>query len=282
MENKEIMHTPVLLKEAVDGLDVKSGGLYIDATAGEGGHLLEIAGRGGKVLGLDRDERQIKRLTLNVERLKNIKLLQGNFADIEQIAKNYSFYPVDGILFDLGLSMEQIENSGKGFSYKKLRDPLDMRFDQKTQITAKDIIKSSDKNQLYEILAKYGEEIRSMAISQTLVRACTIKPITEVGHLIQVIDEAIGKKDTKTYARVFQALRIAVNDEFENLKKALQGSVHILSEGGRMVTITFHSLEDRIVKQFIREKRLKQLNKKVFAANPRRFERSAKLRIISR
>jgi 16S rRNA (cytosine1402-N4)-methyltransferase len=276
------MHTPVLLKDAVDGLDVKSGGLYIDATAGEGGHLLEIAKRGGRVLGIDRDEKQIERLALNVERLKNISLVQGNFADIEKIARDKGFFPADGILFDLGLSMEQIENSGKGFSYKKLRDPLDMRFDQKTQMKAEDIIKSSDKNQLYEILAKYGEEIRSMAISQTLVRARSVKPITEVGDLIRVIDEAIGKKDTKAYARVFQALRIAVNDEFENVKKALRGSVHILSERGRIVTITFHSLEDRIVKQFIREERLKQLNKKVAIANPRRFERSAKLRIMSR
>src|SRR3989338_3749648 len=152
------MHTPVLLKETIEGLNIRSGGLYIDATAGEGGHLLEIAKRGGKVLGIDADSEQVKRLkdvilgrskattpesdSGQARMTDNIVLVKGNFADIEKIAKKNNFFPVDGILFDLGLSMEQIESSGKGFSYRKINEPLDMRIDSATETTAAELIRS--------------------------------------------------------------------------------------------------------------------------------------------
>jgi len=297
------MHTPVLLNEAIEGLNIKRNGLYIDATVGEGGHLIEIAKRGGKVLGIDWDDVQIKSLKLKVnnevsrhpefisgseskkQMLKrvqhDIKIVQGNFADIEKIAKENNFYPVDGVFFDLGLSMIQIKKSGRGFSYKNLDEPLDMRIDMTSDTTASELVNSLNQNDLYELFARYGEEINSLAISQAIVRARSLKKIDTVAGLIKIIDRTIGEKDNRTYARIFQSLRIAVNDEFENLKKGLAGAMRILKEHSRIVAITFHSLEDRIVKQFIRNNNLKQLNKKVIMSGDRlEFERSAKLRII--
>ena len=301
------MHHPVLLKETVDGLNIKKDGLYIDATVGEGGHLIEIARRGGKVLGIDADLEQIKRLNVilgtseartpeslldsgrapptklgSLARItNNITLVQGNFADIEKIARENNFFPVNGILFDLGLSVEQIEKSGRGFSYKKLEEPLDMRIGTTLTTTAADLIRNLNQNELYEIFAHYGEEVNSLAISQALIRARSVRPINEVGDLIEVIDQALGGKNTKVYARVFQALRIAVNDEFTNLKKGLVGALKILKKPGRIVAISFHSLEDRLVKRFSKENSLKQLNKKVIVSKSGlAYERSAKMRII--
>lgn len=286
------MHTPVLLKEALDGLNIKKNGLYIDATSGEGGHLMEIAVRGGKILAVDGDGEQINNLKLKlfagsrqtpagIKNLAGIKLVKGNFADIETIARSNKFCPVDGILFDLGLSMTQIQSSGRGFSYKNLQEPLDMRLDTESDTTALNIINSFSQDELYEIFAHYGEEINSLAISKALVRTRSLNKIGKVGDLIRVIDRVLGFKDKKTYARIFQALRIAVNDETENLKLALEGCLKILKDKGRIVVISFHSLEDRIVKQFINQHRLTQLNKKVTRSKRDfTFERSAKLRII--
>lgn len=298
------MHTPVLLKEVVEGLNITSVGIYIDATVGEGGHLREIAKRGGRVLGIDADKEQIKkikRVILNETKWSekssdsvttssrsfataqdDIKLVQGNFADIEQIAKETEFFPVDGILFDLGLSIAQIENSGRGFSYKKLDEPLDMRMSNDYETTAADLINTLNEDSLYDILAKYGEDVNSLKISQEIIRARQKRKIERVGDLLPVLDKVLGNKDTRTYARIFQALRIAVNGEFENLRKGLDGSLKILKKNGRVAVISFHSLEDRIIKQFISKNNLKQLNKKVITS--RRvweFEKSAKLRIFT-
>ncbi|OGK42755.1 16S rRNA (cytosine(1402)-N(4))-methyltransferase [Candidatus Roizmanbacteria bacterium RIFCSPLOWO2_01_FULL_35_13] len=300
------MHTPVLLQEAIEGLNIKKDGLYIDATAGEGGHLTEIARLGRKVLGIDQDEEQIKKLSvilgsptlrrttpessldsgrasLSLARMTNkIVLVQGNFKDIEKLAKENNFFPVDGILFDLGLSMYQLKKSGRGFSYKNLAEPLDMRISSAIESKASYLINNLEQNELYEIFARYGEEINSLAISKTVVRARSLKPIEKVGDLLQIIDEATGEKDNKTYARIFQALRISVNNELENLKKVLEGSLKILRKKGRLVVISFHSLEDRIVKQFINNNNLKQINKKLIkSTNRSNFERSAKMRVIS-
>lgn len=276
------MHTPVLLKEALEGLNIKKDGLYIDATAGEGGHLLEIAKLGGKVLGIDQDADQIKQLAISNQQFNNIKLAVGNFADIESIAKINKFFPVNGILFDLGLSINQIQKSEKGFSYKNLDEPLDMRLSTTFEMTAAKIVNNFNQNELYEIFASYGEEINSLAISKAIVRTRTIKPIEKVGELINIIDQVTADKNNKTYARIFQALRIAVNSELENLKKGIDGSLKILKKKGRLVVISFHSLEDRIVKQFIKKNRLRQINKKLIKSKRGLgFERSAKLRIIS-
>lgn len=269
------MHHPVLLNEAIEGLKVKKEGLYIDATVGEGGHMREIIKRGGKVLGIEWDEEQI----LKIE--DRSKIVKGNFADIEAIARKQHFFPVDGILFDLGLSLGQIKNSGRGFSYENLNEPLDMRIDSSTQTTAQTIVNSLSEEQLYEILARYGEEIHSRSIVQTLVRSRTIKPIITVGDLISIIDRTIGKKNTKTYARIFQALRIAVNNELDNLKKGLNGALNIIKKEGRIVILAFHSVEDRLIKRFVKSRKLRSIKKGVGSRiSPLRYERSAILRVI--
>ncbi len=279
------MHYPVLLEEAIEGLDIKKDHLYIDATVGEGGHMVEIAKRGGKVLGIDWDYKQISNIKdqiLKSENSKDIKLVIGNFAGIEKIAKENNFFPVDGVLFDLGLSINQIQESNRGFSYENLAERLDMRLNYRLKTTAADLINSLNQNQIYEILARYGEEINSRTIVQTLIRARSLRKIKTAGDLIRIIEKATGKKDRLIYARVFQALRIAVNNELENLKKGLTSALRVIKKRGRLVVISFHSLEDRIVKQFVKMNNLKQVNKKVIRSKSlSAFERSAKMRIIS-
>src|SRR3989344_7799091 len=237
------MHTPVLLSKVTEGLNISQNGLYIDATVGEGGHLWELA----------------------------------------KIAKSNNFYPVDGVLFDLGLSIDQMQKSARGFSYKNLKEPLDMRISLDLDKSAADIVNNFDQNQIYEILANFSEEINSLAISRAIVRARSLKDVNTVGDLVGIVNRSIGYKDTRVQARVFQALRIAVNNELENLKKGLAQAFTILKDNSRLVAISFHSLEDRIVKQFIKNNafELKQLNKKVIRSDRgKRFERSAKLRIV--
>ena len=280
------MHTPVLLQEAVDALRVKKGGLYIDATFGEGGHTQEILNRGGKVLGIDLDEKQIFTFQFSVfneEEKSRLRLVQGNFKDIEKIAKENGFYPVEGVLIDLGLSMAQINQSGRGFSYHQLDEPLDMRLDQNQEETAAFYVNSLSEEELYEIFSKYSEELNSRAVAQSIVSARRLKKIKTVVDLITVIDRTLKTDREQTYRRIFQALRIKVNNEFENLKQTLSSSCTLLNQEGRIVIISFHSLEDRIIKNFIKEKQLYQVNKKVIFGNQSlRFERSAKLRIISK
>lgn len=282
------MHTPVLIEEVIKGLDIKSDGTYIDATIGEGGHLLKIAETGAKVLGLDWDDEQIKNLEFRIKNFPNVKLTVSNFSHVEKVAKELGFYPADGVLFDLGLSMQQISSGGKGLSFKRPQEPLDMRINTRIRATAADIVNELSVSQLYEIFASYGEEIYSQAIAESVVQARIGNKIKTVGALIRAIDYALKRSNVenqfqkeKSYSRIFQALRIAVNDEFENLKKGLKGAMEILKKGGRIAVITFHSREDRIVKQFARDNRLKMLTKKVISGDRKlRFERSAKLRII--
>ena len=280
------MHTPVLLQEAINGLKVKKDGLYIDASFGEGGHAIEIIKQGGRVLGIELDEKQYQisniKYQKEISNIKNLKLVCGNFKNISKIAKENNFFPVDGILFDLGLSMAQIDSSGRGFSYKKLDQSLDMRIDLSQEETAESIVNSYSEGELYEIFAKYSEELNSRAVAQTIFFTRRVKKIKTVKDLINAIKKAIGKEDVRVYRRIFQALRITVNKELDNLRKGLQGSLEILKKDGRIAVISFHSLEDRIVKNFIRANQLKQLNKKIIRGGQNfRFERSAKLRIIS-
>jgi len=272
------MHTPVLLDEAVKALEVKNGKKYIDATFGEGGHSLGILEKGGKVLGIEWDEDKVKSQKSRVKSYKNLKLVWGNFKNIEKIAKENDFYPVDDVLFDLGLSMEQIEKSGRGFSYKRINEPLDMRISQKLDRTAADIINSLSGQELYEVFARNSEEVRSWSIAQAIVGARSLKRIETVGDLVTII-----RGNENTLRRIFQALRIEVNQEFDNLKEGLRGVIKILKKEGRVVVITFHPLEDRIVKQFVVNNKLVSLIRKpIMAKNGKRFERSAKMRIFGR
>lgn len=267
------MHTPVLLQKVIEKLDIKTGGFYIDATFGEGGYSQEVIKKGGNVLAIEIDENQIKNFK---KKVKNLKIVHGNFSDIEIIAKNNDFFPVDGVIFDLGLSMRQLTDSKRGFSYKALDDDLDMRLDVNLSLKASDLIKKTNVFDLAEIFSKYSEELKSKEIALEIKKT---KKMNKVKDLILAIDKALGYKSEKTYARIFQALRIAVNNEFENLKKGLSGALKILKKGGRIVIVSFHSLEDRIVKNFVVENNLKFLDKKpVFGIKS--FERSAKLRTI--
>lgn len=275
------MHTPVLLKEVVENLQIKEDGLYIDATLGEAGYTKEILNRKGRVLAIDWDENQVKSLKSEIQSHKNLIVVVANFANIESIAKQHNFYPVNGVVFDLGLSMQQLMHSGRGFSYNLPHEPLDMRINLGLEKKASDLINSLEEKDLYEIFAKYSEEIYSGTITDALVRARKIKRVEKVGDLVHIIDQTIGKKDKKVYARIFQALRIAVNNELYNLKQALTGAINILKKDGRILIISFHSIEDRIIKRFVKEHSLHFLHKKVIRGDRSlSFARSAKLRVI--
>ncbi len=280
------MHTPVLLKEAVDSLDVYQGGKYIDATLGEGGHLQEIARRGGIVLGIDWDRTQVERLKDKLH-IDNLNLVTGNYANIEQIASEADFTPVDGVLFDLGLSMEQLSSSKRGFSYKQLNDPLDMRIGSDKVETAADILNYYNAEALYELFAKYSEELDSKHIAEVITEQRIKKRLETVGDLVEIVELALKTCRNKhqhdklrTLSRIFQALRIVVNSEFENIRKGLQEAVRITKKGGKVAIITFHSLEDRVAKQFIRINGLKS-QEIVKGKKDLSYERSATLRVIT-
>lgn len=278
-------HIPVLLNEVIENLTISPGQKYIDATFGGGGHSFEIAKKGGSVLGIDQDKDAIS----NVKSFEKLTPVLGNFGDIGEIAKENGFEKVKGILFDLGMSSFQIEGSGRGFSFMK-DEPLDMRMGE-TSLTAKEIINKWNKKELYDLFSKLGEEKFSIAISDNIVRARGIKPIETTGELVKVIEEVKPRDVIHPATRVFQALRMAVNSEIDNLKRGLDQSIELLDRGGRILVISFHSGEDRIVKlkflEFENKGFGRVLNKKPIIAsfdevkkNPR--SRSAKLRIFEK
>ena len=275
------MHTPVLLQEVIESLDIRSGGRYIDATAGEGGHIGELLHRGAHVLAIDRDKSQIEKLEKKYSGNDKVTFVIGNFAHIEEIAIKNNMVPVDGILFDLGLSMAQLSEGNRGLSYKNLNEPLDMRLDREELETAAELIRTLSEPELYRLIARNSEELAAKKIAETIITERLKYRINLVGDLIRVLDKAVGTSDESVYRRIFQAFRIEVNHEFENLVLGLTGAVKITKEGGRIAVITFHSTEDRIVKEFIKKKNMKSLFKKVITGErQKRYERSAKLRII--
>jgi len=276
------MHTPVLLQQVIENLKVIKEGKYIDATFGEGGYSKAILDRGGEVLAIDLDKLQIERSNVKTfERLNNFKFVCGNFASIEEIAKDNNFFPVDGVIFDLGLSMGQISNSGRGFSIKNLNEPLDMRINSEQQVTAADLIKSSSIDQLYQIFAHNSEEINSRVIAESVFYLNKKDRLNTVGDLISAIDKVVPEKSSRVYRRIFQALRIEVNQEIDNLKKGLAGAYKLLNKDGLIMVVSFHSLEDRIVKNFINSNNLKVLIKKpIMNKTGPSFEKGAKLRVI--
>lgn len=272
------MHTPVLLDQVIEAMEIKKNGLYLDATFGEGGYSQAILDKGGKVLGIDLDPEQISDFKFSIP---NLKLVEGNFGDIEKIAKENNFFPVEGVVFDLGLSMKQISQSGRGFSFKKINEPLDMRMSLKTEMTAKYLLNHISKSELFDVFAKNSEEINSQKIAHEIIIKRQFKKLETVGDLTNCIDKAIGEQDNNAYKRIFQALRVQVNDEFENLKKGLIGAAKIIKDDGKIAVVTFHSLEDRIVKNFSKTQGIKPLNKKpIMNRRGKSFEKSAKLRLI--
>ena len=270
------MHIPVLQKEVVKYLDPKPNENFIDCTVGEGGHasaILEKNGPKGKVFGIDKK--------LRIKPRERLILAEDNFADFKNIVEKYKFRPVHGILFDLGISSWHLEESGRGFSFKR-REPLDMRFDANGALTAEKIVNYWSKFEIEKILLDYGEEKKAERIVQRIIEARSLRPIANTLQLGEIIKKA-GAFPQQT----FQALRIAVNDELNNLSKALPQAVQILEPGGRLAVISFHSLEDRIVKNFLKDPSFILLTKKPIAPdfkeirnNPR--SRSAKLRAIKK
>jgi len=206
------------------------------------------------------------------------------FREISEIlTKENNFFPVDGVVFDLGLSMRQISQSGRGFSFKKLFEPLDMRMNSNNEMTAEYLLNHLSESELFDVFAKNSEEINSQKIAREVVIRRQSRRLEKVGDLIGCIDRAIGEIDNNAYKRIFQALRIEVNDEFENLKNGLEGAMKIIKEDGKVAVVTFHSIEDRMVKNFSRGMGIKLLNKKVIMnRRGRSFEKSAKLRVLIR
>lgn len=290
------MHTPVLLKESVEALDPKPNKNFIDCTVGQGGHtiaILEKTGPRGKVLGIDQDSAFLSKLRQKVQKgYKNrLILAEGNFAHIIDIASREKFRPVHGILFDLGFSSLHLEESKRGFSFQK-QEPLDMRYSTANPLTAEKIVNYWSKADLERILKEYGEEQFAREITEALVNQRSKTPIVKTTQLVKIIQGATPKwyhrKKVHPATKTFQALRIAVNNELENIKQALPQAVEILEPKGRIATISFHSLEDRIIKNFFKtHPSLMMITKKPITpsfqeqkANPR--SRSAKLRIASK
>jgi 16S rRNA (cytosine1402-N4)-methyltransferase len=246
-------HTPVLLRETIDALAVQPGGRYIDCTLGGGGHaaaILERSAPGGQLLGIDADPSALQAAR---ERLQDysgsILLLNDNFVNLKSICTRYDFAPVHGILFDLGLSSLQLDGEERGFSFQR-EAPLDMRFNPGQEVTAADIINTCPETELAQMIRTYGEEPHSRQIAHRIVQE---RPINTTIQLVRVIQQATGGGRGRIHpsTRTFQALRIAVNHELEHLESALKQAVELLGFGGRLVTISYHSLEDRIVKQFM-------------------------------
>lgn len=254
----EKFHEPVLLKEVIQYLGVKKGEKYIDATVGGGGHTAAILKLGGKVLGIDCDPEAIKAARTYLAsacppgKHCSWRLVRGNFKDIFQIAKREGFLNVSGILFDLGVSSYQLETAERGFSFN-LKGPLDMRMDPSLRVTAADLVNGLNKGELDELFSKFGQEHYSRRLAEAIIRARSLRPIKTTGELVEIINQALPTKRRRRKlhpaTRVFQALRIAVNDELNNLKKSLPQALDLLKPKGRLVVISFHSGEDRIVKQ---------------------------------
>ncbi len=247
----EFAHIPVLLEQCLDGLDIKPDGIYFDGTCGGAGHSREIAKRltTGRLIGIDRDPDAV---AVASERLSGLpaQVVRGNYSEIKQIADDLGICGADGILLDLGVSSYQLDNAERGFSY--LNDaPLDMRM-SKEGTSARDIVNEYSKEQLTKILYEYGEEKFAPRIAETIIKKRSEKPVETTTELADIVRDSIPAKfrrDKNPCKKTFQAIRIAVNCEFDHLDRALDEGFELLKPGGRFCIITFHSLEDRIVKQ---------------------------------
>jgi len=247
-------HEPVMLDECVDALQVQRGGWYVDCTVGGGGHaaaIMEECSPGGQLIGIDADPGALKMAEKKLKPYgKDVILVNENFKYLENICTRYNFKPVNGVVFDLGMSSLQLEEAGRGFSFRQ-DSPLDMRFSDSQVLTAADIVNTRSESELAGILHKYGEEQRSRLIAKRIVAG---RPLRTTFELSRIVEQAVGGKRGRIHpaTKTFQALRIAVNEELENLELALGQAVNLLGSGGRLVVISFHSLEDRLVKGFFR------------------------------
>ena len=297
--NVDIYHTPALLSETMEGLEIQPDGVYVDATFGGGGHSKEILkslGKNGKLLGFDQDLDAIK----NVVDDKRFIFVRSNFKYLKNFLRYHGIEKVDGILADLGVSSHHFDKADRGFSFR-FDGALDMRMNTESKITAATILNNYEEEQLANVFYLYGELHNSRKIARTIVQCRAKEPIERIFQFIEILKPYFGReKEKKDMARVFQALRIEVNKEMEVLEALLKQSLEVLKPDGRIAILTYHSLEDRLVKNFFRSGNfegtlekdfygniiapLKQVNNKVIIAtekevtlNPR--ARSAKLRI---
>lgn len=247
-------HVPVLYHEVIGGLQTRSGGRYVDGTAGLGGHstgILEASHPDGQLLAIDLDPEALELAGRRMARFGGrVTLIHGSYADMDYHVRELSWGHVDGVLLDLGLSSHQLERAERGFSFMS-EGPLDMRFDPRNPLTAYEIINNWTCHEIADVLLRLGEEHRSRRIAQAITKA---RPVKTTSDLARVVSTAVGGRKGRIHpaTRTFQALRIAVNDELRVLGEALPCAIGILAPGGRLAVISFHSLEDRLVKQLLR------------------------------
>ena len=292
-----MIHKPVLVREVLEYLKPEPDENMVDGTCGEGGHtklLLEKTSPRGKVLGIDADARQGENARRNLTGFsERVVLTRDSYAHLKEIIEKYHFRPIHGILLDLGYSSWHMDASEKGFSFNK-NEPLDMRYGA-GDLTAEKVVNEYKETELERMLSEYGEEKFARQIARAIVRQRKVKRIEHTLELANIIEQAVGAKyrnqNIHCATRTFQSLRIAVNDELGNLAKALPQAIEILAPGGRLAVISFHSLEDRMVKNFFKEQEKNNvvtiLTKKPIVALPEELAqnpraRSAKLRAIIR
>ncbi len=279
-----MIHNPVLVDKVIEYLQPRSGGIYIDATLGAGGHarmILEKIGSEGTVLGIEQDLELAKKI--EEEHIKNLIIENASYITMEQLVKLHKLDRIDGVLFDFGMNSWHVDASGRGFSFSK-DEVLDMRFDTLNDISAAHIINQSTSSELEDIFRTYGEERRARRIAEAIVEERKNGRILTTGRLTSIISRIVPKSARHPATRVFQALRIAVNRELDNVAEGLAAAFRLVSPGGRVVAIAFHSLEDRIVKQAMRDiggghvltKKAVRATRVEYLANPR--SRSAVLR----
>ena len=248
----EFKHIPVLLNETIDGLNIKKDGIYVDGTIGGANHskkIIEKLSAQGFLIGIDRDEEALKAAKENLKGYNNFKLIHGNHDNIKEILEDIRIEKVDGILLDLGVSSYQLDEKSRGFSYIG-DNKLDMRMDKTQKISAYDVVNKYKEEKLAEIIYKYGEERFSRKIAKSICNERQKKPIETTKELTEIIEKVIPfSKDGHPAKRTFQAIRIEVNNEIEPLYNTILDCINLLKDGGRLCTITFHSLEDRAVKE---------------------------------
>ena len=289
-----VYHTPVLSQQVVEGLQVRPGGRYVDCTVGEGGHaasILAASSPGGRLLGIDLNPRALEAAEKQLHFYRDsFVLVNDNFNDLKRIAREQGFFPANGVLFDLGLSSLLLEGEGRGFSFRR-EEPLDMRFDPRQELTAWEVVNEYSQDDLARVISTYGEEPRAGRIAGAIVDS---RPIDTSLRLAQVLERTGRRRWSRIHpaTRVFQAVRMEVNRELDNLEVALRQAISILVRGARLVVISYHSLEDRLVKGFLRQestgsKSVQIITKKIISPsreevriNPR--SRSARMRVAER
>lgn len=254
----EFKHVSVLLNECIEALDIKEGGIYVDCTMGGGGHSSKILGKlkkTGRLIGIDQDTNALEASGKRLKEYDNVTYIHDNFYNIDSILENLNIDKVDGILMDLGVSSHQLDEAERGFSYMK-DAPLDMRMDRNQSLSAYEVVNTYSEEALYRIIKEYGEERFAKKIARIIAERRATKPVETTFELVDIIKAAIPakfRKEGHPGKKTFQAIRIEVNQELQILDKAIKDSIGRLNHGGRIAIITFHSLEDRLVKNIFKE-----------------------------